>query len=265
MLTFGFVTAILLQVLLPVALVYFLIRRYGTELRLCLVGGIACLAFWALQPAVVQLVEGTDWFAAQINELPTVWILLMEGLVLALVEQAIRAGAFWYARDRVKRWGEGLTLTAGQAGLGLLLIGLQLLLFFVSWTSLSSSRGEGLNLSSEELATLNASIASFWALEWYFPLLVALQSLVILTMQFALGMMTWQAVNQKAWVWLGSAVLWETALNTLFKVLSLNDAALGNTALFVLAALVNVGVVLLLYRKTRAFELVLVAKTLSNK
>ena len=250
MLSTSFVFSILLQLVLPILICFYLVRRYHTDWHLCLVGGISYLCFWVAQPVVIQLVEGNDFYTTQIAGLSNVWIFLFEGVVLALVEQAIRTGSFWYVRKRVGEWSQGLTVSAGQATLGLLLIGLQLLLFFVSWSTLTGTRGEGLNLNAEEMANLMTQLQDFWALSWYFPLLVALQSLIILMLQFALGMMVWQAVTQKAWAWLGAAVLWETAINTLFKVLALRDPDLFNTSIFVLTAVAHAGFLYLLNRKT---------------
>jgi len=209
---------------------------------------------------VAQLVEGNDFYVNQIAGLPIVWIFLIEGIILSVVEQAIRAGGYWYARSRVREWGQGLTVAAGQAAIGLLLIGLQLLLFFVSWTVLGSTRGEGLNLSADELANLLSQLDGFLALPWYFPLLVALQGFVIFMLQLGLGMMVWQAVNQKAWVWLGAALLWETAMNTLFKVLSQRDPDLISTGIFALTALVHAWFLYVLYQKTGQPTLALAEK-----
>jgi len=260
MLSVSFIFSILFQLVLPFVVSFFVVRRYRTPWSLYLVGGLSYLCFWVTQPLVAQLVEGNDFYVNQIAGLPIVWIFLIEGIILSVVEQAIRAGGYWYARSRVREWGQGLTVAAGQAAIGLLLIGLQLLLFFVSWTVLGSTRGEGLNLSADELANLLSQLDGFLALPWYFPLLVALQGFVIFMLQLGLGMMVWQAVNQKAWVWLGAALLWETAMNTLFKVLSQRDPDLISTGIFALTALVHAWFLYVLYQKTGQPTLALAEK-----
>lgn len=251
MLNASFVFSILLQLVLPFLVSLFVVRRYRTTWSLYLVGGISYMLFWMAQPLVAQLVEGNEFYTTQIASLPVVWIFLFEGIILAVVEQAIRAGAYWYARSRIREWGQGLTVASGQASIGLLLIGLQLLLVFVSGVTLASTRGEGLNLTPEELTNLLSQLDAFLALPWYFPLLVALRGLVIFMLQMGLGMMVWQAVNQKAWAWLGAALLWETAINALFNVLGQGDPDLFTTSIFILTALANAAILYLLYQKTR--------------
>ena len=158
MLSASFVLSILLQLVLPFGICFIIVRRYQSQWRLVGVGAVAYLVVWVLQPLVLQTLEGTDFYATQILTLSKVYIFLIEGLILAVLEQAVRAGSFWYARTKVKEWGNGLSVTSGQACLGLLLIGVQLLLFFVSWTTLTSTRGEGMNLSPEDLANVGGEV-----------------------------------------------------------------------------------------------------------
>jgi uncharacterized membrane protein YhfC len=250
MLSISFIVSIALQLLLPVVFCFLLIRKFRTEWRLAMMGGISYLLYWVALPSLYQLAEGTDFYASQIAGLPIIWVLLFGALISSVVEQAIRAGIYWLSRERMRTWGQGLTATAGQAALGMLLIGLQLLMVYVLWNTLTSSRGEGLNLSAEELANLPAQINEFWAQSWIFPLQVALQSFVILMLQFSLGMMVWQAVNHKAWIWLGAAVVWSLALNTVFKVLAQSDLDLFSLFIFLLTAAAHAGFLYWLNRKT---------------
>ena len=106
-----------------------------------------------------------------------------------------------------------------------------------------------MNLSEQEAADLQTQVDAFWQLAWYLPLAAALQRLAVLAMQFALGMMVWLAVARRLWVWLGAAILWQTAMNALTVILSASMPDLANTAGFVLIGVVNGAILFLLYKK----------------
>jgi uncharacterized membrane protein YhfC len=140
-------------------------------------------------------------------------------------------------------------VAAGHAGIESILVGLQFLINFVIAISLTSSGGQGLELTPEKAADLQAQIAAFWSLPWYMPLAAMLQRVVAIAIQFALGLMVWQAVNRRAWVWAGAALLWQTMASTISIILAASNPDLGNMALFTLLGAVNAGIIYWFYRK----------------
>lgn len=254
MLSFGFVVSILIQLGLPALIAYVIVRRYKTEWRLVGVGALAYLVFQILQPLLFQFASETEFYTGQIQTLPMVQLALLVGFISAILEQGVRVGSFWYVRKTVGEWQAGLTVAAGHAGVESILVGLQFLINFVIAVSITSSGAQGLELTPEKAAELQIQIASFWALPWYMPLAAALQRVVAMALQFALGMMVWQAVNRRAWVWVGAALLWQTMMSTLSIILAVNDPDFGNMALFTLMGAVNGGIIYWFYRKLGPFS-----------
>ncbi len=91
------------------------------------------------------------------------------------------------------------------------------------------------------------------------PLVAGLQRMAVLLMQSALGMMVWLAISRRMWVWLGAALAWQTAMNTLSVILAASMPDLGTIALYILIGVVNGAILVLLYKKTGAAQEVIPA------
>lgn len=250
-LTISFSISILIELVLPIALGVWIMRHYHTHWRLIAVGVLTYLVFMVIQLPLFQAISGTEFYINLIEPLPPVTGALIVGFASAIIEQAIRTGGFWYVRKSVQAWGGGLTVTAGHAGIESALIGIQFLINLIFAISLLSGT-QGMNLGEQEAADLQTQVDAFWKLAWYLPLAAALQRLAVLAMQFALGMMVWLAVSRRLWIWLGAAVLWQTAMNALTVILSASMPDLANTAGFVLIGVVNGVILFLLYKKVGA-------------
>ena len=158
-------------------------------------------------------------------------------------------------RKNVQEQSQGLTVAAGHAGIESVLIGLQFLINFIFAISITASGIQAMNLPAEEALKLQQQIDSFWQLPWYLPLAAGLQRIVGMIIQFGLGLMIWQAVNRKAWVWVGAAVLWHTAMSALTVLLAVNNPDLVSIGIFLLMGLVNGGIFYGLYQKTKTVEI----------
>jgi uncharacterized membrane protein YhfC len=255
MLSVSFVLSILIQLVLPILVVVYLIRRYKTEWRLAGVGVLAYLVFQVAQPLLFQFIGETDFYITQIQPLPSVSLALVVGFLSAILEQAARTGGFWFVRKNIQEQAQGLTVAAGHAGVESVLIGLQFLINFIFAVSITASGIQAMNLSADDALKLQQQIDSFWQLPWYLPLAAGIQRIVGLVIQFGLGLMVWQAVNRKAWVWVGAAVLWQTAMSTLTVILAVNNPDLVSVGLFILMGVVNGGIFYVLYQKTKTLEI----------
>jgi uncharacterized membrane protein YhfC len=255
MLSASFVVSILLQLVLPLALAFYIVRHYHTEWRLFSVGVLAYLAYQLVQAPLFQALSGTEFYSQQLQALPQFTVALLVGLVSSLVEQVIAIGGFWFVRKSIAQWKNGLTVTAGHAAVESALIGVQFLINFIFAVSITSTGVQALtNITAQEAADLQQQITAFWALPWYLPLSAGLQRVALLLMQFALGLMIWLAVSRKAWVWVGAAVLWETAINGIVVAVSAKMPDALSTLLYVVIGAANAGIVYFLYRKAQPDE-----------
>ena len=252
-LTVSFVISILIQLVLPIGLGVLIMRRYHTPWRLLTVGVAAYLVFQIVELPLFQAIGGTEFYTTQIVNLPPVAYAILTGFLAAIIEQAIRTGGFLLVRNSVQTWGGGLTVTAGYAGIESALIGLQLLLTLIFALTYNPAV-PGSTLTPEEAASLQAQVTSFWQLPWYLPLVAGLQRMAVFLMQSALGIMVWLAISRRMWVWVGAALAWQTAMNTLSVILAASMPNLGTIALYILIGVVNGAILVLLYKKTGAAQ-----------
>jgi uncharacterized membrane protein YhfC len=255
MLSASFVISILIQLVLPLALAFYIVRHYHTEWRLISVGVLAYLAYQVIQAPLFDALSGTSFYTGLISNMPQLTAAVLVGFLSALVEQALAIGGFWFVRKSITDWKNGLTVTTGHAAVESALIGVQFLINFVFAVSVTSTGVQAMpNITASEAADLQQQITAFWALPWYLPLSAGLQRVALLLMQIALGLMIWLAVSRKSWIWIAAAVLWETAINGVVVAVSVNMPDLLNTAMYVVIAVVNAGIVYLLFRKSQPDE-----------
>ena len=251
MLTVGFVISILVQVVLPIALGYYLIRRYTSEWKIFGVGALAYLVAQVVQTPVFQTVAGTEIYQTMLTSWSPTLVIILFGFLAALIENAARFGGFWLIRERGKAWGSALVMGAGHGGMESLLVGFQFLVNFIFAISITSSGTENMQLSPEEAAALSKQVEAFWALPWFLPLASALQRLSALSLQLALSVMMWIAVSRRLWVFAAAALLWHTALNAVAATISYAMPNMWNSLLLVGVMMVNIAIIFLLYRKAK--------------
>ncbi len=251
MLTVGFVISILIQVVLPIGLGYYLIRRYNSEWKILGVGMLAYLLAQVVQTPIFQSVADTQAYQQMLTTWSPSLVIILFGFLAALIENAARFGGFWLIREKGKAWGSALVMGAGHGGIEALMVGFQFLVNFVFAISITTSGTQSMNLPPEEAAELTRQVEAFWALPWYLPLASALQRLSALSLQLALSVMMWLAVSRKLWIFALAALLWHAALNSVAAAVSYAMPDVWNSILLVGVMLVNIAVIFLLYYKAR--------------
>jgi len=207
--------AILLQLVLPMALVVLVVRRYNTGWKL--------FAFGALAFLLADMFRGPLWNAIASTEVYTRLILpnivatiLLYSLLVALLQQAFRYLSFRFTRSESSSWGGAMTLAVGSGGIELVMLyGMEVLIKAIFALQVSQSNGEGLGVDPSLLPDLLSQVARYWSRPFYIPLLEALPGLSGLALAFALTALMWMAVRQKSWLWGAAAVLWHTAFTAL--------------------------------------------------
>ncbi len=250
MLSASIIISGLIQLGVPLLLAFFLVRRYKTEWRLVGIGVLVYLAYQAIELPVLQALAGTDFYASQVTSLPQFTVVLLMGGLSAAMEQGLSLGGFWFVRKSIAEWKDGLGVTSGHAGAGSLVIGLLQLVNFVFVVSTSSSNVQSLSgISAQDALDLQKYLDFYWGQPWHLPLVGTLQSLTLIMLQIALGIMVWLAITRSAWLWIGAAVLWQTAVNGVTLAVSTQSSVLFNVAVYVVIFLLNTGIFYFLYRK----------------
>ena len=265
MLSASIILSGLIQMGVPLLLAFFLVRRYHTEWRLVGIGVLVYVVYQVvILPAVLQALAGTEVYVNQIESLPQLTVALLIWVISAVIEQGASLGGFYLIRRSIAAWKDGLGVTAGHAGAGSLGIGLVQLINFAFVVSTPANTQSLSGLSAQEALNLQKYLEFYWAQPWYLPLSEAMQSLTLMMLQIALGMMVWLAFTRSSWVWVGASVLWQTAVNGVILAVSTQLSVVFSGVAYVVFFLINAGILYFLYRKIHPDALPIVKGVISR-
>jgi len=246
MINFTFILSGILEVLLPVAVMLWLKKRFKVSWKLF---GVGVLTFIGSQVVHIPLLLGVRQVTRPF--LPpyviTLWANLLNAIILGLLagicEETARLVAYYVLKDRAKVFPAALTLGAGHGGIESILIGLGLLVQYmlILWVSKS---GVSLIGITPEIANTLANTA------WYLPLLSFFERLTAVTLHITLSVMVWRAFTRRTWGWFAAAILYHAFIDALAVALtSFGSSVFLIEGIMGLFMLVNLGLLYLAYQK----------------
>ncbi len=206
----------LLEILLPILLAAWFVRRYRSSWKLV---GIGALIFVISQVLHIPALSGlTTLFRNGVLPTPPAqWMLafnaVLLGLMAGLFEETARLVGFHLLKPANRSWRSSVALGIGHGGIeSALLVGVTVLATFVAMLiARQNPQAFGPSLSG----TLAAQAQAFWASPWYTPLVGVIERVSAITTQIALSVLVMQAVIQhNGWFYL-AAVLWHTLVDGL--------------------------------------------------
>jgi len=214
MLVAAFVVEMLIMLGAPVALWLFLRQKYRASWGLIAVGA---LTFVLSQVVHVPL----NWWLGLIGGgrgvalWPLPAMAAVAGLTAGVCEEGARYLVLRFWRREARSWAQGLAFGAGHGGIESILVGLSVLIGFVSMLILQRLGPENLGLSGELLEQTRRQMEAYWAIPWYLPLLGGLERIFAITLHIAFALMVLQAVVRGNLLWLALAVLAHALVNAL--------------------------------------------------
>jgi uncharacterized membrane protein YhfC len=215
MLHFTFVVEILFIIGLPVGLWLWLRRRTNVSWGLIAAGAITFVLSQVLHTLLLlgiqALVNQSD---LQFLEPSSAAAILINATVLGLAagvcEEPVRYLALRFWRREARSWEQGIAFGAGHGGAEAILLGLSVLITFVSMIALQNldlaslaEAGELLGVEEQIAAQLDA----YWSTPWYLPLLGAAERAFAITLHIAWALVVVRAITHNNLGWLGVAIL----------------------------------------------------------
>ena len=202
----------LVMIGLPLALGFFLSRRFGARWS---VFGLGMASFLASQIIHLPLVL---WLQTSVVPAPkTSWELLvyaaMLGLLAGLFEGAARYLVLRYWAKSARTWREALMFGAGHGGLEAIILGVLVLVAYVNMVALRNANLSVLGLSADQQAALAKQLAAYWSAPWYLTLLGAVERLFALCLHVSAAVLVMRAITRHNLLWLGAAVLWHALID----------------------------------------------------
>jgi len=202
----------LVMIGLPLALGFFLSRRFGARWS---VFGLGMASFLASQIIHLPLVL---WLQTSVVPAPkTSWELLvyaaMLGLLAGLFEGAARYLVLRYWAKSARTWREALMFGAGHGGLEAIILGVLVLVAYVNMVALRNANLSALGLSADQQAALAKQLAAYWSAPWYLTLLGAVERLFALCLHVSAAVLVMRAITRRNLLWLAAAVLWHALID----------------------------------------------------
>jgi len=149
---------------------------------------------------------------------PQAWSLVVNAVILGLSaglwEELTRFATYrWWAKD-ARSWRKGILVGAGHGGIEAIILGLLVLVTFISMLSLRNADLATI-VPIESLERAQAQVAAYWGAAWYDSLLGAVERLFTLPVQIALSILVLQVFTHRRmrWLWLGLAVGWHALVD----------------------------------------------------
>ena len=195
----AFGVEILFMLLFPVALGFYLVRRFGVRWGLF---GFGALAFVGSQVIRLPLLYGAT-IAFQRGMLPSppegyafAFNVVVMSLTAGLFEEGARYLVYRFLIKKVRTWREALAFGAGHGGIESILAGLAVVLTLVTMIVRRGMDLSQLPVSGEQAPLIAQQVEQFFALPWYTPLLGGVERLFAITLHISLAVLVLQVFTQ---------------------------------------------------------------------
>ena len=206
----------LVMVGLPLALGFYLDRRYHLGWRLWAIGAAGfilsqvghipfnSLLTWLFQKGILPA-PPASWYPF-FNQ-------VVLGLSAGLWEELTRYAIFrWWAKD-ARSWRKALMLGAGHGGIEAIIFGGLVLYSLLTMVQLLGADLSKL-VPASQLAQAQAQVQAYWSAAWPLTLLGAVERVFTITSHIAFATLVLQAFTRKNFYWVWLAVLWHAMLDT---------------------------------------------------
>ncbi len=230
----------LLMILLPMAIIVWVQRRWSLPWKLL---GVGALTFVGSQVVRLPLLLGLGWLMSTLwPDFPREWAMPFNVVVLSLsaglFEEGARYVGYRWLAPEARTWPQAMGLGAGHGGIEAILLGVLTAFTLAQMFILRTTDLSTLPIPAEQLATLTTQVEAFWSAAWYLSLLGAVERGFALVLHISLSVMVMQVLvrGQRRWLWL--AVLWHGLANMVgVGVLQAAGPLAAEGALAVVAAL----------------------------
>lgn len=204
-----------LMVAMPLALAYFLTRKFKLGWRLWWIGAAT---FIISQVGHLPFNAGLNWLLQQpgFPKPPENWQLIFTAVVYGLSAGLWEELANYFvlrgwARE-ARSWRTGLLFGAGHGGIEAIILGGLVFLTFANMVILRQADLSTI-VPAEQLELAQAQMAQYWSLPWYASLVGALERIFAMVFHLSAALLVVQTFVRRQWFWVWLAVLWHALLD----------------------------------------------------
>ena len=206
--------AALFEMIFPILLAAWFVRRYRVGWRPVIAGALAFLGSQVIHLPVLYGLTA----AFQNGTLPAppfayhvLFNAVLLGLLAGLFEQTANLIAFYFLKDSARSWESGTAVGIGHgAAESSLFVGLPVLVTFISMLILQSNPDA---LSPSAAGNLHGQVLAYFSQPWHLPLAGIVERLAAITAQVALALIVMQVFLRRNALYFVAAVLWQAAFD----------------------------------------------------
>ncbi len=194
-----------LMILLPLALGWWIRRRYGMSWGLF---GAGALTFIASQVVHLPLnyALGLLGGGRGVALWPLPAIALVAGLSAGVCEEGARWIALRFFLKRSRGWRPALQFGAGHGGSEAIIFGVLVMINFITMLALRGQMQALPGVTPEMAEQIRAAEAAYWATPWYLPIVAGLERLFAITIQIAFAQIVMAAFTRHQPAYLALAI-----------------------------------------------------------
>lgn len=218
-----FVVAILVEVVFPIILAFWVVRKLGSSWFIVAMGTVA---FVLSQVIHIPLLLGLQPLlqTAGFTSLPSTVNLILTGLFYGLLagicEEPMRWLAYKVIKEKGQRPKSSVALGIGHAGVeSVVLVGVSVAATFFTMLSIRSS---GVAIPGISLDMMQ----EYFALDWYLPLAGAVERLSAIGIHIGMSVVVWKSIRYRSWKWFLAAVFLHTAYDAIAVIMSLSGVGI---------------------------------------
>lgn len=216
-----FILAGTFNVIFPIVLGWWIIRRNHTSWRVL---GVGVVTFIGSQVLHMPVVAGLNVFFN--SEMAPVinpgFAPFFNGIVLGLLAGLFEETARWIGYRALKQkgnsFGAALTLGAGHGGIEALTIGVVVLFTLVSMLALRALDASSLGLPQDQLSIAVEQMQAYFATPWYLPLAGAIERIGAVALHISLSIMVWLSFARRKALWFWGAVFYHALVDGLVVI-----------------------------------------------
>ncbi|MCO6452155.1 MAG: YhfC family intramembrane metalloprotease [Caldilineales bacterium] len=251
MLTITYAINALLMILIPLALGWWLARKYGLSWRLFIAGGIAFVLaqlFHIPINAGLTLAFRNGLLPSPPQQFQLVFNAIVLGATAAFTEELARFFVLKFPAMRNERgWSKALMYGAGHGGVEAIFLGILAAFALVQLTLMRDNPGMLSTLSAEQQAAVQTQLAAYWSAPWLMTFLGAVERAFALCIQVSLAVLVMQAFLRRQIRWLWFAIGWHWLVDSVSVFSSGTFGALATEGIVAVFALISLGFILLLH------------------
>lgn len=167
------------------------------------------------------------------------------GLSAGLFEELARYLVLCFWAKEARSWRKGILFGAGHGGAEAIILGVLVLISYVSMLVMRSM-DYSILLSASQIDAVQQQVSAYWSAAWYDSLLGAVERFFTIPVQIALAVMVMQVFTQKKTRWLFFAILYHAILDGTVVFLMPKIGMYCTEALVGFFAVVSIGIIFLL-------------------